>query len=155
MREPTWIAFYGSLMRGLPEPGDTPSTDLLDRLGVGHGLRRIGPCRMRGVLVDLGAHPALGPAREANDLVRGELHALVDPGILATLDAFEGYDPERPGESDYLRRVVDLVEPVGARAWVYLYNRDPGAAPRVHDGDWRRHLAKRLASAHDPDSRSE
>lgn len=149
MHDTPWIVFYGSLMRGLPDADCAVVGDRLDRLGVGAGLRRIGPCRLRGVLFDLGAYPALCPPREADDLVRGELHAVLDPTVFAVLDAFEGYDPDRPDESDYLRRRCELVEPAGARAWVYLYNRDPGASSRVADGDWRRHLAERGASPHD------
>lgn len=154
-----WLVVYGSLMRGLPasepraETETGPRRDLLDQLGVGAGLRRVGPCRVPGVLFDLGPYPALRPARSEADSVCGELHAVIDPRTLAVLDAFEGFDPQDPVGSDYLRERIELLEPQGTRAWIYVYNREPDASRRITPGDWRAHLAKRLASAHDPDSR--
>jgi gamma-glutamylcyclotransferase (GGCT)/AIG2-like uncharacterized protein YtfP len=175
-----WLVVYGSLMRGLPScwagatvsarvdagliddldaAGDgaagpeTASGDLLDRLGVGAGLRRVGECRVPGVLFDLGAYPALRPARDDADVVCGELHAILDRGVLAVLDAFEGFDPRDPAGSDYLRERVSLVAPRGGRAWIYVFNRDPDPATRIASGDWRGHLAKRRGSAHDPAAR--
>ena len=154
-----WLVVYGSLMRGLPasepraETETGPRRDLLDQLGVGAGLRRVGPCRVPGVLFDLGPYPALRPARSEADSVCGELHAVIDPRALTALDAFEGFDPQNPCGSDYLRERIELLEPRGMRAWIYVYNREPEASRRVMPGDWRAHLAKRLASAHDPDSR--
>ena len=55
---PDWLVVYGSLMRDLPAANGERETDLLDRLGVGAGLRRVGSCRIGGLLFDLGAYPA-------------------------------------------------------------------------------------------------
>lgn len=147
-----WLVVYGSLMRGLPAPEF--GRDLLDQLGIGDGLRRVGVCRVPGALFDLGRYPALRPARSDTDSVCGELHAILDPRALGVLDAFEGFDPQDPAGSDYLRERIELLEPRGLCAWIYVYNREPDASRRVMPGDWRAHLAKRVASAHDPDSRS-
>ncbi len=138
-------------MRGLPDRD--AGQDLLDQLGIGAGFRRVGVCRVPGVLFDLGPYPALRPARSEADSVCGELHAVLDPCALERLDAFEGFDPQDPAGSDYLRERIELLEPRGMRAWIYVYNREPEVSRRVMPGDWRAHLAKRLASAHDPDSR--
>jgi len=166
-----WLVVYGSLMRGLPatgtdavlaaRPGESAAAgavaerpgDLLDRLGAGAGLRRVGPCRVPGILFDLGPYPALRPARSAADQVRGELHAILDPAVLAVLDAFEGFDPADPAGSDYLRASLRVIEPTVPAAWVYVFNREPDPARRIASGDWRAHLAERAASAHDPVSR--
>jgi len=175
-----WLVVYGSLMRGLPphwaeatvtartdagliegvdapRPGgagqESTGVDLLDRLGVGSGLRRVGDCRVPGVLFDLGPYPALRPARGDGDVVCGELHAILDRGVLAVLDAFEGFDPRDHAGSDYLRERVALVAPRGRRAWIYVFNREPDPAARIASGDWRAHLAKRRGSAHDPAAR--
>ncbi len=165
---PDRLVVYGSLMRGLPastetieagegetgaaRPDPERATDLLDRLGVGAKLRRVGACRVAGALFDLGPYPALRPTSEAAASVRGELHAILDASALAVLDAFEGYDPRDPGGSDYLRECVALQEPAGVRAWIYVYNRPLDPARRIESGDWRRHLAERRSSAHVPDS---
>lgn len=144
-----WLVVYGSLMRGIPS-ADGAAGDLLDRLGVGAGLRRIGTCRVPGVLYDLGPYPALRAARRDDEVVCGELHAVLDPGIFAVLDAFEGFDPEDPSGSDYLRERIWLLEPRGVSAWIYVYNRQPDADRRIASGDWRLHLAKRADPPHDP-----
>ncbi|MEZ4330952.1 MAG: gamma-glutamylcyclotransferase family protein [Myxococcota bacterium] len=155
---PQWLVVYGSLMRGLPARatafaqgeaagGSTPP-DLLDRLGAGAGLRRVGPCRVAGRLFDLGAYPALRPAAEDADVVRGELHAIVDSAVLERLDRFEGYDPGDRAGSDYLRERIELLEPAGVVAWIYFDNHPTAPAARVASGDWRRHLAERDDSAH-------
>jgi gamma-glutamylcyclotransferase (GGCT)/AIG2-like uncharacterized protein YtfP len=164
---------YGSLMRGLPAratafasgdaagapvasgrpnasgaTGDSAAPDLLDRLGAGAGLRLAGPCRVPGRLYDLGAYPALRPAASEADVIRGELHAIVDPAVLERLDRFEGYDPNDHAGSDYLREPVELLEPQGVVAWIYVYNHPLPPARRVASGDWRHHLAERENSAH-------
>lgn len=158
--EPGWLVVYGSLMRGLPASAlafaggaadaDGAPRDLLDRLGAGSGLRLAGPCRVPGVLFDLGAYPALRPAATGLDVVCGELHAILDPAVLERLDAFEGYDPGDPAGSDYLRAPITLLEPPGVVAWIYVYNRVPAAEQRIASGDWRTHLADRVDPAHVP-----
>ncbi|MBK7947980.1 MAG: gamma-glutamylcyclotransferase [Deltaproteobacteria bacterium] len=150
-----WLVVYGSLMRGIASAsadvaGGGGGGDLLDRLGVGAGLRRVGACRVSGVLYDLGPYPALRAAVRTDEVVCGELHAVLDPGIFAVLDAFEGFDPADPSGSDYLRERVPLLEPRGRSAWIYVYNRQPDANQRIASGDWRLHLAKRADPPHDP-----
>lgn len=147
-----WLVVYGSLMRDLAAASATPELDLLDRLGVGSGLRRVGPCRVAGALFDLGPYPAL--RREPGDggEVCGELHAILDPTVLEVLDAFEGFDPRDPAGSDYLRERVELLEPSGVHGWIYVYNLPLDANRRVESGDWRAHLAKRRPSPHVPGS---
>lgn len=124
------IAFYGSLLSPFPTQ---------ERLGVDQALERLGPCRLRGRLLDLGAYPGLV---EGPGLVRGELYRLADPAALAVLDGFEGYRPEDPGGSEYLRRAEELAEPA-VTAWVYRLRQAPAGAAPVAGGDWARHLAGR------------
>ena len=145
---PDWLVVYGSLMRDLPAANGELETDLLDRLGVGAGLRRVGSCRVGGLLFDLGAHPAFRRSPEDAGSVCAELHAILEPDLLAVLDAFEGYDPRNAAGSDYLRERIELLEPQGVRAWIYVYNRSPDPILRVASGDWRAHLAERGHSPH-------
>lgn len=136
-----WLVLYGSLMRGL---------GAMEQLGVGDGLRFVGPCVCPGELYDLGAYPGL---RRGAAHVVAELYALLDPGLIARLDEFEGYRPEDPRGSLYLRERVTLIEPAGATAWLYVYNHVPDARTRIPDGDWRGHLAARDRPA-PPDPRA-
>lgn len=147
-----WLVVYGSLMRDLPAPHATGETDLLDRLGVGAGLRRVGPCRVAGALFDLGPYPALRRGPGDDGAVCGELHAILDPAVLAVLDAFEGFDPRDPAGSDYLRERIELLEPSGVHGWIYVYNRPLDPNRRIASGDWRGHLAERRPSLHVPGS---
>lgn len=126
-----WIALYGSLMRGL---------GAMDRLGLGDQLRFVGPCVLEGALFDLGRYPGL---RHGDGRVVAELYALLSPGVLDALDAFEDYQPARPRDSLYLRERIRLVEPAETEVWVYVYNSVPDASCRIPDGDWRAQLARR------------
>ena len=132
-----WIAFYGSLMRGL---GAQEKLRITDRL------RFVGPCTIEGELYDCVDYPAL---RHGDGRVVAELFAVLDPSVVAILDEFEDYDPIRRRESLYLRESLDLVEPADTRAWVYVYNRVPDARDRIPSGDWRAHLAERVGAADD------
>ncbi len=126
-----FIVLYGSLMRGF---------GAVDALGIASRLRFVGPCVCRGELYDLGDYPGL---RAGEARVVAELHAVLDDDLISVLDEFEGYSPKRPRESLYLRERINLVEPVDAEAWIYLYNAVPDAATRVTSGDWRAHLLTR------------
>ena len=122
------IVFYGSLMRDYGQ---------LKRLGVGDRLQLIGPCRLAGALFDLGAYPGFRPLdQKSGASVVAESYEILDIGIITSLDAFENYIPARPIESLYLRRQVTLIEPAGAKAWVYIYNQTTEGRARVKSGDW-------------------
>ena len=136
-----WLVLYGSLMRGL---------GAMDRLGVGGGLRFVGPCTCTGALFDLGDHPGLC---RGQDRIVAELYAILDPSVVETLDAFEDYVPGRPDDSLYLRERTRLVEPAGTIAWIYRYNQTPPARRRVASGDWRAHLEERDRVPDEPDRR--
>ena len=129
--DPSLIAFYGSLMRGLGP---------LESSGFANRLRFVGPCLVEGELFDLGPYPALRPGRGR---VRAELHEIRDPGLLEELDEFEGTDRAHPERSLYNRERVDLIAPPGVEAWCYIYAGIPAAESRIEDGDWRAHLGRR------------
>jgi gamma-glutamylcyclotransferase (GGCT)/AIG2-like uncharacterized protein YtfP len=115
------VFLYGTLMRGEPA---------WHRLGLATALAFVCEAGIEGVLYDLGGYPALVPGEGR---VPGELFRIVDPAVLAAMDAYEVYLPERPGDSDYLRRRVRVA---GLDAWVYVYRLEVGDAPRLPSG-WR------------------
>lgn len=126
------LVLYGTLMGGLRPTVAPPA---LERL------RCVGPCVLRGRLLDLGAFPGLVPGE---GVVRGELYELPGAGagaaeVLASLDAYEGCDPGDPAGSLYLRRLVHVIEPP-LRAWAYVYNGAAEGATEVLGGDWRAHV---------------
>lgn len=116
------IALYGTLR----DPG------VRRGLGLAGRMRRIGRCRLEGVLYDFGPYPALG---EGKGVVHGELFEVTDPTAFGVMDAFEEYDPARPKLSAYVRARVRLIAP-DLEWWAYRYNRPLRGAPRVPGGDW-------------------
>jgi gamma-glutamylcyclotransferase (GGCT)/AIG2-like uncharacterized protein YtfP len=125
------IVFYGSLMRSL---------GAMDDLALGASLEFAGTAVIPGDLFDLGSYPGLRPGKGR---VAGELYTIRDRDVLIRLDQFEGVVVDRPTESLYLREWIRLIEPMGAEAWVYFYNRSPAREQRIVGGSWRVHLGER------------
>jgi gamma-glutamylcyclotransferase (GGCT)/AIG2-like uncharacterized protein YtfP len=103
------------------------------------GLRCLGPATVRGRLYDLGAHPAARLDAEGDERVRGEVLEL-PPGTdaLTALDKYEDFYPADLVGSLFLRLLCDaeLADGRTLVCWIYAYNRDPGLAPLVPDGDY-------------------
>lgn len=125
----TCLFVYGSLRRDVPGG----RAELL-----GDDAEFLGPGSVRGRLLDLGAYPGLVPAVTRDERVRGELYAIRGRRILAALDAYEDYDPQRPERSLFLRREVQVELDSGESrtAWVYWYAGPPGRGRRIVSGDY-------------------
>lgn len=120
--------------------GTLRDADLRRELGLEGRMRRLGRCRLAGILYNLGPYPALG---EGKGVVHGELFEVTDPAAFDAMDAFEECDPARPKLSAYLRVRVRLTDP-DLDCWVYRYNRPLRGVPRVPGGDWLKHRRVRL-----------
>jgi gamma-glutamylcyclotransferase (GGCT)/AIG2-like uncharacterized protein YtfP len=99
---------------------------------------------IRAALFDLGIYPAAVPAPDAD--VWGELYTVADPpAVLSALDEIEGFRPDEPDHSLYIRHKVPVVLPDGRQeqAWVYFYNAPLGQAPRIASGDYLEHVKVR------------
>lgn len=69
----------------------------------------------------------------------GEVFELPDdPEVLTRLDEYEGFDPDHPRGSLFIRRrcLVKLYNGKKLSCWVYTYNRSPGAAPSLSAGEY-------------------
>jgi gamma-glutamylcyclotransferase (GGCT)/AIG2-like uncharacterized protein YtfP len=106
-------------------------------------LRKVGKGQVRGRLYDLGEYPGAILDASAATVISGEVFALPGASILATLDSYEGFNPTRPKHSLFLRKRYPVLLSDGREleCWVYVYNRDPGSAPLVADGDYEKHKA--------------
>lgn len=129
------VFFYGTLMAGF---------DRRRRAGIDSKLAYVGRGSILAALFDLGIYPAAVPAYEGR--VWGEVYRMTDPGtVLAALDDIEGYRPDDPDRSLYMRGEADvtLADGTHSRAWVYFYNAPLGQAPRIPSGDYLEHVKVR------------
>jgi gamma-glutamylcyclotransferase (GGCT)/AIG2-like uncharacterized protein YtfP len=95
--------------------------------------RFVGPVTTPGRLYDFGWHPVMVVAAQAADWVHGHLVEMLDPeAVLARLDQYEA---EPPG---FERRLVEVSnqEQQTWTAWVYVFTRPLGSAPRIASGDF-------------------
>jgi gamma-glutamylcyclotransferase (GGCT)/AIG2-like uncharacterized protein YtfP len=62
--------------------------------------------------------------------------------VLAALDEIEGYRPDDPDRSLYVRSRTAVTLPDGTceSAWVYFYNAPLGQAERIASGDYLEHV---------------
>jgi gamma-glutamylcyclotransferase (GGCT)/AIG2-like uncharacterized protein YtfP len=99
----------------------------------------VGEGSVRGVLYDLGGYPGAVADPNANSKILGTVMELPeDDGLLARLDAYEGFNPQSPATSEYIRelQVVELKTGGTVECWFYRYNRKPKDADRVESGEW-------------------
>ena len=107
------------------------------RAGIDSQLTYVGRGSISAALFDLGIYPAAVPSTEGR--VWGEVYDVADARtVLAALDEIEGYRPDDPDRSLYLRSEADVILDDGSpgRAWVYFYNAPLGRAPRIPSGDY-------------------
>jgi gamma-glutamylcyclotransferase (GGCT)/AIG2-like uncharacterized protein YtfP len=122
------VFFYGTLMAGF---------DRRLRAGIDNKLTYLGRASIQAALFDLGIYPAAVPAPDGR--VWGEIHRMADANaVLAALDRIEGYAPDNPDGSLYLREETGatLRDGSSVRVWVYFYNAPLGQAPRIPSGDY-------------------
>lgn len=125
------IVFYGTLRAGYKAHA---------RLRLATALVYVGRCALRGALYDLGRYPGFVPGAGT---VAAELYRIRDRAVLARLDAFEGYDAERPERSRYVRATVSVPRAFSGRsvrvpAWVYVFNGATAGRRVVPGGVWPR-----------------
>lgn len=93
----------------------------------------LGSDRVRGRLYHMGHYPAIVIGKTG--IVHGEVLAIDDPAVLAEIDTYELYDPERPRASEYRRIEVDLLDRrISVQA--YEYNRPVKDKPIIASGNW-------------------
>ena len=133
-----FVFFYGTLMTPFNRPG---------RQRVDADMTFVGLGIVRAALFDLGIYPAAVPADDGS-IVRGEVYQVLNsPKVLAVLDEIEGYRPNEPEQSLYIRKLIEVSLDYGRveKAWVYFYNAPLGRAQRIMSGDYLEHLNIRHA----------
>ena len=129
------VFFYGTLMSGFDRRG---------RAGIEPLLAWVGRGRINAALFDLGIYPAAVP--DPDGVVWGEVCRTDHlERVLTALDEIEGYRPDLPEASLYLRAEVPVVYEDGSTSlvWTYFYNAPLGRAERIPSGDYLEHLGVR------------
>ena len=116
--------FYGTLQRG---------GFYYHQCNLAQRARYLCDDTVTGALFDCGEYPAL--VRNANGSVHGEVFELLDPTLLAAIDAVEDYRPDQPKLSEYLR--VPATTAGGIAVWTYVYNRPVTGLRPLSSGCWR------------------
>lgn len=130
---PQHVFFYGTLMTPFKRPGRQRVTPQLSFSGRG---------TIRAALFDLGIYPAAVPS-EDDGRVWGEVYEMLDEtAVLDALDEIEGFRPNEPVHSLYVRTpiAVTMADGRDLEAWAYFYNAPLGQAPRIPSGDYLEHL---------------
>ena len=103
------------------------------RVGQAHGhvldnCPRTGPYTLEGfALYNLGRYPG---AVRADSKIIGDICEIPSPALFVTLDEIEGVHHLPPL---YTRERIVVA---GKSAWIYVYDRPVGDAPRIRSGDW-------------------
>jgi len=118
------VLVYGTLR---PGHGAYQAFDLA------HQSEHLQTVRVEGTMYDLGSFPGVKLDGNPDGFVC-DLLKITNPDVLRRLDAYEGYRPDFPNNSLYLRQTVEVAD-IGA-AYIYEYNDSVGARPRVSSGDW-------------------
>ncbi len=100
-------------------------------------LARLGQATTAGVLYDLGEYPGAVFCGTA-EIVGEVLQLPVGDSMLAALDEYEGFDPNNPEGSLYLRvrRPVRLSDGRPLDCWAYAYNREVTGRETIPGGDY-------------------
>jgi gamma-glutamylcyclotransferase (GGCT)/AIG2-like uncharacterized protein YtfP len=131
----TLVFFYGTLMTGF---------DRRRRIGIDDRLTVAGRGWIGATLFDLGIYPAAVPAPEGK--VWGEAYYMTDSAaVLSALDGIEGYRPDDPDRSLYIRAetLVTFEDGRTEIAWAYFYNAPLGGAQQIPSGDYLEHVKVR------------
>ena len=88
---------------------------------------------LAGGLYSVGWYPALIEGEDGH--VKGEVWELTTPGLMHTLDDYEGLFDDGPPEYERALRQIDT--PDGRiEAWAYLYRHEVDPRQRIPTGDW-------------------
>ena len=118
------LAVYGTLRKG------EGASDMLPPDGF------VGPDKIAGKIYQLGWFPGVKlPERVDNpSLVTVDIVEGVTDEQLARCDAYEGYDPDNPEHSLFVRKQIKTES--GRDVWVYEYAEAVDLATEIKSGDW-------------------
>ncbi len=116
-----YLFAYGSL-----QPGFAPD----EVAGAAAKLRPVSRGFVYGELYELDGYPGVVPNPQSKNRISGTVLELPeDPALLSQLDEYEGYDPQEPAASEFVRvrQIVELSGGGTMECWFYRYNGKPKA----------------------------
>lgn len=99
--------------------------------------KHMGSASIMGSLYRISWYPAFVP--DGKSRVMGDVFLLSNSSeALGLLDQYEGIDRQDSGESEYIRRQMDVTCADGSvlPAWIYIFNRDVTGLQRIVSGDF-------------------
>jgi gamma-glutamylcyclotransferase (GGCT)/AIG2-like uncharacterized protein YtfP len=128
-----YLFLYGTLLPHLAPGEIAPAVQKL---------RWVGEASVHGTLYHLGTHPGAIPDPAVGSEIHGTIFELPeDERVLGELDDYEEFDSGNEAASPFVRRLqpVTLVTGEVLPCWIYVYNREPGGAPRIPSGRYSGH----------------
>ena len=126
-----YLFAYGTLQPGLRARGRLRA--------LAAKMRPVGEGFVRGVLYDLGGYPgAVADARAASNISGTVMELLTDMSVLRQLDDYEGFDPQAPETSEYVRerQMVEMSDGRKVECWFYRYNGELDGVRAIASGVW-------------------
>jgi gamma-glutamylcyclotransferase (GGCT)/AIG2-like uncharacterized protein YtfP len=122
-------------------------------------LRPVGEGFVRGALYDLGRYAGAVPDPGATGRIAGTVMELPeDESFLHRLDEYEGFDPQAPETSEFVRarQTVELSAGGTLDCWVYWYNGKPGRSRQIADDGaagarWQKRVAREGICSNPPE----
>ncbi len=125
-----YLFVYGTLLPGRAPRKIAPVAAMLRPVAEGF---------VRGILYDLGGYPGAVPDPSSKRRIAGTVMQLPDNGaVLRQLDAYEGFDPQTPETSEFVREQQTVEIKCGQKfeCWFYRYNRKADPARAIASGAW-------------------
>lgn len=127
-----YIAVYGSLRRGMQADHKMSRMEFVGQGRINASLFALG--WYPGVKLDTGHSTVVDVFRLSKDERMRE-------AILWDLDGYEGFNPQHPEGSLFVRKTVKVemnasLDDITLKAYVYEYNYPVNRAPLVENGDW-------------------
>ncbi|HEY6978022.1 MAG TPA: gamma-glutamylcyclotransferase family protein [Chitinophagaceae bacterium] len=122
---------YGSLRKGFHHP----AYDYISKY-----FSLVSGARIKGVLYDMGSHPAATPATGETFII-GELYTIKNEAefswAIEQLDDYEGLHVEEGEKAMFKREITDVYisDKEKTQAWVYWFNGDTAGKPVIASGD--------------------
>lgn len=131
-----YLFVYGTLRKGFQLPINKQ---------IAENVEWIGQAEIKGTLFDIGEYPGA----KKNDIgeksfIIGDIFKILDIKVLEILDEYEGLDPLKITESDYLRKqeTIDF-DGKEIEVWIYWYNKSTDNKFRIRHNDYLEYLKKK------------